>query len=140
MSSGEVVPVDGRRARRDRNRDAVLDAVHELFVEDRALPTVESVAERAGVSLRSVYRYFPDTRELMTAALARRVAQADSLFELPGLGEGSFEERLDRFVAQRLDVYERAAPTIRAALALAPNAPAVAEQVEARKAHLRAQA
>ena len=33
--------------------------------------TMEAVAERVGVSLRTVYRYFPDRPSLLTAALAR---------------------------------------------------------------------
>jgi AcrR family transcriptional regulator len=33
--------------------------------------TMEAVAERVGVSLRTVYRYFPDRASLLTAALAR---------------------------------------------------------------------
>ena len=43
-SQGETVAirVDGRTARRDRNSDAVLDAVHELFVERQLVPTVEA--------------------------------------------------------------------------------------------------
>ncbi len=50
-TSGSTQP-DGRTARRDRNSDAVLDAVHELFVEGQLVPTVEEVAARSGVSTR----------------------------------------------------------------------------------------
>jgi AcrR family transcriptional regulator len=134
------VDVDGRTARRDRNREAVLDAVHELFVERAAVPTVESVAERSGVSLRSIYRYFPDVSQLMTAALARRVARAEPLFHLSGLGEGALKDRVARFVDHRLDIYELAAPTIRAAFTLSGSAVAIQEQIERRRELLRDQA
>ena len=134
------VDVDGRTARRDRNREAVLDAVHELFVERRSVPTVESVAERSGVSLRSIYRYFPDVSQLMTAALARRVENAEPLFHLAGLGEGALKDRVLRFVDHRLDIYELAAPTIRAAFTLSGSAVAIRDQIERRRELLRDQA
>ena len=128
--------VDGRTARKDRNSDAVLDAVHELFVDGHLAPTVEDVAARSGVSPRSVYRYFPDSRQLLGAALTRRIEVAESSYQLEGLGQGSLEERIRRFVAHRLSIYETSAPTIRAALSLAPEAPAIARQVERRRQQL----
>ena len=48
---------------------AVLDAVHQLFVEGHHEPAAEEVAARSGVSLRSIYRYFPDREQLLVAAL-----------------------------------------------------------------------
>jgi AcrR family transcriptional regulator len=134
------VDVDGRTARRDRNREAVLDAVHQLFVERQSVPTVESVAERSGVSLRSIYRYFPDVTQLMTAALVRRVTRAEPLWHLENLGLGSLEDRVGRFVDHRLEIYELAAPTIRAAFSLSGTAVAIQEQIERRRELLRDQA
>ena len=53
-------PVDGRVARRQRNIDAVLDVVMDMFVEEAMFPTIEQAATRSGLSLRSLYRYFAD--------------------------------------------------------------------------------
>jgi len=139
MSHSVPNDVDGRRARRHRNTDAVLDAVHELFVEGHLLPTVEDVARRSGVSLRSVYRYFPDRDQLLVAALGRRLKVAEQHFELPGLGQGSLEERIDRFVDHRLSLYDQIAPTVRAALSPAGGAPGIARAVEQRKRQLSEQ-
>ncbi len=132
-------PVDGRSARRERNSDAVLDAVHELFVERRRIPNIEEVAARAGVSLRSVYRYFPDTGQLMAAAVARRTRAVEQDWVLVGLGEGSLEERIDRFVDHRLSLHESSGPTIRAAFALAGSDPVIAAQVERRRTQVEDQ-
>ena len=141
MSPGpQEAAVDDRTARRERNRDAVLDAAHELFVEGQLLPGVEDVAARAGVSLRSVYRYFPDGRQLRLAALARRIAVAEPQFILADVGEGPLEDRVDRFVAQRLTVYDVSAPTIRAAFAMASTVPEIGVQVQRRKHQLTEQA
>ena len=113
--------VDGRTARRDRNSDAVLDAVHELFVEGQIVPTVEDVAARSGVSPRSVYRYFPDSRALLGAALTRRIEVAEPLWQLEDVGQGSLDDRVERLVAHRVALYEASAPTIRAALSAGPR-------------------
>jgi AcrR family transcriptional regulator len=54
-------------------RDRIVDAVAALLVdEDPAALSVPHVARRAGVSVRTVYRHFPDK-----AALLRSVAEVD---------------------------------------------------------------
>ena len=103
------------------------------------LPSVEDVALRSGVSLRSIYRYFPDRDELLQAALGRRMQVAESFFQLEGVGEGPLAERIERFAEHRLDLYDKMAPTARAALLVAPTAPVIAEVVLQRKAQLTAQ-
>ena len=50
-------PIDGRVARRQRNLDAVLDVVLEMFAEDMMFPSIEQASKRSGLSLRSLYRY-----------------------------------------------------------------------------------
>jgi AcrR family transcriptional regulator len=130
---------DGRTARRERNRLAALDATFELFTEGSALPSIDEVAERSGVSLRSMYRYFTDTHRLHVLALARRAEVGEPLFRLDRLGEGSLADRIDRVVDQRLRLYDEMAPTIRMAFAIAPTLPAIRELVEARKQLLSTQ-
>jgi AcrR family transcriptional regulator len=122
--------VDGRSARRDRNREDVLDAVLSLFAEGHLVPSAPMVAERAGVSLRSVFRYYEDTDALIRAALARHLEVLAPLFEIPDLGEGPFEERLDRYVGCRLRLYQAVAPMARASLLRAPTSPIIAEQLD----------
>lgn len=109
-------PDDGRTARRDRNRDAVLDAVLDLFAQDALAPSAAQVAERSGVSLRSVYRYFEDTDELVRAAIERNLSRVRPLFELDHLGEGPLEERIERLVGSRMRLYDQVGPLMRATL------------------------
>jgi TetR/AcrR family transcriptional regulator of autoinduction and epiphytic fitness len=108
--------IDGRTARRDRNRDAVLDAALDLFREDAMFPAPAEIAERSGVSTRSVQRYFPDMDTLVRAAMARHLEKVGPLFLLDDIGIGSFEERLYRIVAARVRLHEAIAPMVRAAL------------------------
>ena len=53
-------PLDGRLARSQRTRAAVIDALVALCVEGDPSPTALRVAERAGVALRTVYGHFAD--------------------------------------------------------------------------------
>ena len=122
--------VDGRTARRDRNRDAVLDAVIELFTEGHTGLVAADVAERSGVSLRSVYRYFDDLEALARAAIARQMERFGPLAELPDLGEGPLEGRIERLVDSRLRLYEAIGATRRAAIQRASTNPILAEQLE----------
>lgn len=132
-------PVDGRTARRDRNRDAVLDAVIELFTEGALDPVAADVAERSGVSLRSVYRYFDDVEALGRAAIARQMARFAPLSEIPELGEGPLGDRIERTVTRRVRLYEAIAPTRRAARARAAGNPIIREQLEVTRVLLRDQ-
>jgi AcrR family transcriptional regulator len=140
LQGSEDPHLDGRRARRKRNAEDVLDVVHDLFVETHDLPTMEEVAARSGVSLRSVYRYFPDTRQMLLAAMARRVRAMEPTWQLPHLGEASFEERLTTFVDHRFVLYETSAPTFRAAYAVRARVDEIAEQIDVRRRQVDAQA
>jgi AcrR family transcriptional regulator len=135
----DTTTVDGRTARRDRNRDLVLDAVIALFTEDQLAPNAADVAHRSGVSLRSVYRYFADQDELMRAAIARHAERVAPLYEVPDIGEGPLDGRIERLVSWRIRLYEAAAPTARAALQRAPVNPLLREQMERARTRLRDQ-
>lgn len=135
----EADPVDGRTARRHRNKTAVLDAVIELFSEDNLTPGVHEVADRSGVSLRSVYRYFEDVDELVAAAIDRHVAQADTRFDMPGLGVGPTAERIPRFAANRVSFFTSVRAVYRASIVRATDHPQLAESIAGRRARLERQ-
>jgi AcrR family transcriptional regulator len=128
--------IDGRTARRDRNSEAVLDTVHDMFVEGNFSPAVEEVAARSGVSLRSVYRYFEDTEALLRQAIQRRVSLVEHLFVLPGIGEGPLQERVTGLVNHRLQLHAKLGPTVRAAILRSPYSPLLAEQIQRRRRQL----
>lgn len=131
--------LDGRRARRGRNREAVVDALLTLFREGELNPSVAAVAERSGISLRSVFRYFDDLDEMGRIAIQRHLDEVGHLFELPKIGEGSRSDRIEALVTQRASLYERVAPVVRAAMLRAPFQPVIAEGLAARRALMRDQ-
>ena len=68
----------------EATRRAIVEAAAELFVDRRQEGfSVQDVANRAGLTHRTVYRYFPTRHELIGAA-AQHLA--------PGFGEDSFGE------------------------------------------------
>lgn len=131
--------VDGRTARRDRNREAVLDAVLDLFSEANLSPGVDEVAERSGVSLRSVYRYYDDMGALIGAAIERQIERARPLFRFDDVGEGPLEKRIERFSAGRVRLFEEVRLVYRAAGVRGADQPQIAEGVIAVRGWLTAQ-
>lgn len=118
---------DGRTARRDRNRDAVVDALLELHRTGNLAPTVAEVAAQSGVSHRSVFRYFDDMEALGRAAVERLMASVAHLLELPDLTGLSFEQRVDALIDRRMTLYEAVRPTARVARLKEPFQPVVAQ-------------
>jgi AcrR family transcriptional regulator len=67
------VPEQRRQpARASKVVDSVIDAAHELLAEEGESLSTNKVAARAGVSVGSLYHYFP-TKEAIVAELARRL-------------------------------------------------------------------
>ncbi|MEW5813127.1 MAG: TetR/AcrR family transcriptional regulator [Actinomycetota bacterium] len=106
-------PADGRRARRARGRAAVVEATIDLVLEGFSPPTVEQVAERAGVSTASVFRYFDTLDELRDETIRRYFERFAHLHEIPDIGVGRLDERVKRFVDIRHQLYADTAPMAR---------------------------
>jgi AcrR family transcriptional regulator len=140
-SEGAATPtdLDGRRARRGRNRETVVDALLELFREGDLNPSVATVAERSGVSLRSVFRYFDDLEEMGRIAIQRHAEQIAPLFHLDQIGQGPRADRIDRIIRARIALYGEVAPIVRATMLRAPFQPVIAEGLAFRRLVLRDQ-
>ncbi len=134
----DLVP-DGRRVRREANRERVVDALLELFQQGHVVPSLALVAERSGVSHRSVFRYFDDLEELHRVAIERSFSRYSHLFDLPGVSEGSLAARIERFVDHRLALYDATANLARVARMKAPTHPVLAQNIAANRSMLRDQ-
>jgi TetR/AcrR family transcriptional regulator of autoinduction and epiphytic fitness len=99
-------PADGRSRRRDRNRDAVIHAMLDLIREGDFNPATADIADRAGVSHRSVFRYFDDLGDLAREAISIEFAKALRLGAIVDVGEGPLGDRIDRLIEARLGVYD----------------------------------
>src|SRR5262245_32726547 len=119
-----AAPLDGRRARAERNRDAVVEAILDLIREGDDNPSVNAVAERSGVSVRSVFRHFDDLETLHTAAIEVHVGQVWPLFELD-VPDGPVDGRIAVLVEQRAALFEEIAPIRRVGERLRRTSPAI---------------
>ncbi len=127
LSMQEVVEraLDGRAARSLRTRNRVVDAMLDLIDEGHVRPPAALVAQRAGVSLRSVYQHFDDLETLFHVAGERhrqRFAHLEPLPELPA----EPGPRVAAYVAHRARWMEAVAPMARAAALQAPFSPGIA--------------
>lgn len=129
---------DGRHQRRQRNAEAVVDAVVSLWAEGQLEPGAQAIADRSGVSLRSLFRYFEDLDALVATAVERHGRMVDHWFA-PLPAEGTLDERLERLVDHRLDLHEALFPLWRAARVRAHRVPRIAAQGRARADQLREQ-
>lgn len=110
---------DGRTLRSIRTRSAVVDALLALIDEGDLRPPAPRIAERAGVSLRSVFQHFRDLEALFAVAADRQLERLQELFQ-PIAADGPLAARLDAFVQQRARIYEAFTPVRRAALVQEP--------------------
>lgn len=124
----DSAPTDGRVARRQRNIDAVLSVVIEMFTEESLFPTMEQAATRSGLSLRSLYRYFEDPADLLEAAIKRSRERGRSFARLHRIGQGPLDERIEAFVSMRLDLWDKVGPMYRATMANADRHPRIREE------------
>lgn len=120
------VKVDGRKARALRTRDAIVTALMDLVAMGDLNPTAQRIADRAGVSLRSVYQHFTDVDSLWEQAGARlfeRVTQMAAVVD-PTM---DLTERVARLVTARTAILEVVTPFSRAARFMDPTSPVINE-------------
>ena len=116
---------DGRTVRAERTRQSLIDALFALLDEGELRPTAERIAERAGVSERSVFQHFPD-REGLFEAVARQQYEKVVRELQPVDASRPLGERIDSFVAERARMLERITPVRRAAVLIEHESDVVA--------------
>ncbi|CAN5599815.1 hypothetical protein BH20ACT2_BH20ACT2_21560 [soil metagenome] len=86
----------------------MIDAAFSMLQEGRVPPPVDEVAERSGVSVSTIFRYFDGLDDLQHVALARFHERFETLYSIPAIGEGLRRDRIRRFVDARLQLYAAA--------------------------------
>lgn len=107
-------PADGRAARSHRTRLAIIDAMRALHAEGDLRPTARAIAERAEVSLRTVWQHFADLETLLTHAGERDHQVLLSLSRPIPAGQ-PVDVRIEAFARQRARLLEKMTPSWRAA-------------------------
>jgi AcrR family transcriptional regulator len=138
-NAGNEDSTDGRRLRRDRNRDAVVNALLELYSEGNLNPSAEEIANRSGVSARSVFRYFDDVDDLCSAAISQQQANVRPLLAISALPEESLAARIAALVHQRGELFEAVESVATVSRLRAPFQLVVATELTQGRAFLRQQ-
>jgi AcrR family transcriptional regulator len=130
---------DGRSARREQNVLLALNAARALFEESRSLPTIEDVAARSGLSIRSMYRYFKDIGEVTESVVELVADEARTASRLPNPAGVSTADRIDAFARARVTIYESVRGTYLANIARMIHSPETAQSGAAIRAEMLAQ-
>lgn len=78
--TADPAPTDLRRSRGDRQRDAIVAAVHDLLQERSfADLSVSTISERAGVARSGFYFYFDSKYAVLAVIVAEVMAELDQL-------------------------------------------------------------
>jgi AcrR family transcriptional regulator len=103
--SDEKAVTDGRRARSERSKQAIIDATLALMEEGILLPTAQQISDRASVGIRSFFRHFEDM-ETLFATIDDQIRENTEALFLGGDRDGTLEERIQHAVERRADGYE----------------------------------
>lgn len=114
---------DGRRQRAVRNREAVVTALLEIIREQDGgpIPGAAEVAERAGVSERTVFRHFADLESLFLAGAEHQRPLLRS-YLTPRPDDKELDKRIAALVRLRAKMYEEIGPIRRVAMRAASRA------------------
>ena len=120
---------DGRAERAERTRQAVADAMLALLEEGDLRPTAQRIAERAGVSLRTVFHHYQDMESLLALVADTQIERVVKLAR-PVPRDGSLDRRIESLAAERASLYETIAPVRRSALLSEPFSPEIASRLQ----------
>lgn len=126
--------IDGRRARRERGRIAVSEAMIDLVFEGNLPPTPDQIAERAGVSIASLFRYFDTLDDLRRETMEIYFDRHGHLFDITAIGEGTLDDRIENLVTSRATLYETTEPMGRLLRVRANEMPAVGDVLQRARA------
>lgn len=130
---------DGRKARRERNRNDVVDALLGLYSDGNLDPSSEQIAARAGLSARSLFRYFEDLGDLARAAIDRQMERIGHLASIRTDPSWPLALRMHHLVTGRLDFHSAMGPIGQVARMRAPFQPVIAIELNEGRARWRDQ-
>jgi AcrR family transcriptional regulator len=113
-----------RQRRAIETVDAVLDAVMRILKrEGAAAVTTNRIAEVAGVSIGSLYQYFPDKRAIFHALHSRHIEQVDRLIEhtLVTHASSALEELVKALMEAMIETHEANPELYHALMAEVPH-------------------
>lgn len=126
---------DGRTARTERTKDAVVEALLSLIQEGDLRPSAQRIAERTGVSLRTIFHHYQDMESLFAATAEAQFQRLLAMMRVIPRS-GPLDGRMSAFVAERARLLEAISPVRRSALLSEP----FSDELHARLTWARARA
>ena len=139
MTNIPSVSIDGRSLRRERNRQDIVDALFGLIENGETEISAALIASKAGLSERSIFRYFDDVNDLYRSVCDLAFSKEIEFTLIDDAGIGSLDTKIENFVNQRVRIYtmnEKIAP---AARSFAFKNPVIKNQLVFGRKLLRAQ-
>jgi len=130
---------DGRRQRRVHNRDAVVDALLDIYRDGNLRPSTDEIADRAGLSPRSIFRYFDDVDDLARSAVDRQLERTIPLLPIAASPGDPLADRVRALADQRFLIFEEAGQAAKVSRLRSPFQPLLAERTSRNRAFLRQQ-
>lgn len=129
---------DGRVLRGARTRSRIVQALLDLLNEGELSPTSNQIAERAEVSVRSVFQHFTDMEALYADLAAEQAERVEPL--LTSLTRpDTLADRISALVGQRSELFETIAPVRHAIGTRAFDSAALRSRLDELSAALRSQ-
>ena len=97
---------DGRRQRSQRSREKILKALWELMLNGDMSPSAATIAEHAGVGLRSVFRHFEDLDTILRELMALIYDEVTPEFMTP-LKASHWKDQLLELMERNVMIWER---------------------------------
>jgi AcrR family transcriptional regulator len=115
-----------------------VQALLDLLNDGATNPTAATIAERAGVSVRSVFQHFDDLESLYADLAAEQRDRVEPLLQALQRPD-ALDERIDAFVRHRRELFETITPVRHAIGSRAEASAALADRIEELARTLRAQ-
>ncbi len=139
MDVATPVKTDGRQLRRQRNREAVVDALLDLYRDGNLRPSTEEIATRSGLSPRSLFRYFDDVDDLTRTAILRIERRAAVLFPIEVAPTAAVGTKVRALVDQRFTLFDAVGNAAAVSRLRSPFQPILADRLRRNRSLLRGQ-
>jgi AcrR family transcriptional regulator len=130
---------DGRQLRRQRNRQAVVEALLDLYRDGNLRPSTEEIAARSGLSPRSLFRYFEDVDGLTRSAIMAQEARIMPLVTIDVRPEEPTEHKIAALVEQRFRLFDAVGNAAAVVRLRSPFNPVLAAELSRNRRFLRTQ-
>jgi AcrR family transcriptional regulator len=131
--------LDGRSRRRLNSYERAVDALLDLIEAGQPSPTAQQIADRSGISVRTVFRLTDDLESLHAAAVQRQMERTAHLYSKALPTTGTLAVRIRALLKNRVTIFETIAPVRRVADRLAADSARIAEGLDLHHLLLRTQ-